>query len=354
MRRALAALVLALGLAAAPAEARISAPAGVAVDTWARGVPHPTNLDFDSRGRMWLTSGAYLTEPASGIWMVPRRGARPRQVVKRLFVPLGIRWLRGRLYVSYMTPYGYGPNQRGRVAAYSGFDGRRFRHRRVVLDNLPVGQHVVDSIVDGPDGRLYVGIGSVGDDFAGPSRYSATVMSFRPDGTRRRIEATGLRNPYGLAFFPGTSTLLVSDNGRDDLGRSQPPDELNAFDVSGPAPFFGFPRCWGRSGGSCGGSVAPVAELDAHAAAAGVAVSTNWGGSGPTAFVAQNGSPYAGSDVVAVRLTGGASALQGEPRTFARGFAEHDPLGTAIGPGGALFVTLHRTGSVVRFRPPRL
>jgi len=36
---------------------------------------------------------------------------------------------------------------------------------------------------------------------------------------------------------------------------------------------------------------------------------------------------------------------------FASGFGEQDPLGTAIGPGGALYVTLFRTGAVVRFFP---
>jgi glucose/arabinose dehydrogenase len=263
---------------------------------------------------------------------------------------------RGRLYVSYLTPYGYSPKARGRVAAYWGFDGRRFRHRRIVLGNLPVGLHSVDSISDGPGGRLYVGIGSRGDDFAGPSRFSSTVSSFKPDGNGLRVEASGLRNPYGLAFVPGTSTLLVSDNGRDDLGRNRPPDELNALDVTGAAPFFGFPRCWGRGGGSCGGSVAPLAELDPHAAAGGVAVSPAWGRSGPTAFVAQNGSSFrdgGGNDVVSVALSGSGASLRGDARTFARGFSAHDPLGAAIGPGGALFVTLHRTGSVVRFRPPR-
>ena len=36
---------------------------------------------------------------------------------------------------------------------------------------------------------------------------------------------------------------------------------------------------------------------------------------------------------------------------FATGFGEQDPLGTAIGPGGALYLTLWGTGAVVRFFP---
>ncbi len=356
MRRTLSLVVLMLAVAAAPASARIQAPAGVKVDTWARGVPHPTNIDFDTRGRMWLTSAAYVTEPANGVWMVPRRGAKPRQVVKRLFTALGLRWYRKRLYVSYTSPYGFSSKSRGVVVAYSGFDGRRFKHRRVVLRDVPVGVHTVDSVVAGPGGRLYMGIGSRTNDSAGSSKFSATVSSFKPDGTGLKVEASGLRNPYGLAFFPGTSTLLVSDNGRDDLGLNAPPDELNALDVRGAAPFFGFPRCWGEGGGACGASVPPLAELPPHAAAGGVAVSKAWGSSGRTAFVAQNGSSFrnkTGSDVWSVALSGSGASLRGSAHRFASGFAAHDPLGAAIGPGGALFVTLHRSGSVVRFRPPR-
>jgi hypothetical protein len=36
---------------------------------------------------------------------------------------------------------------------------------------------------------------------------------------------------------------------------------------------------------------------------------------------------------------------------FATGFADQDPLGVAIGRGGALYVTLFRSGGVVRFFP---
>ena len=60
--------------------------------------------------------------------MVPRRGATPRQVVPGLFSALGLTWHRGELYVSHVVPYStFAPAHTGRVIAYSGFDGRRFR-----------------------------------------------------------------------------------------------------------------------------------------------------------------------------------------------------------------------------------
>ena len=123
------------------------------------------------------------------------------------------------------------------------------------------------------------------------------MLSFLPSGKKVRLEATGLRNPYGLAFIPHTSTLLITDNGRDDLGAFKPPDELDAIDVSGPVKNFGFPHCYGQGGPSCHGTVPALVRFGAHASSDGIAVTSN----GKTAYVAENGSSFAanptGSDV---------------------------------------------------------
>ncbi|MEA2480509.1 MAG: hypothetical protein QOJ07_2431, partial [Thermoleophilaceae bacterium] len=60
-----------------------------------------------------------------------------------------------------------------------------------------------------------------------------------------------------------------------------------------------------------------------------------------------------GSDVVGVTLRRAGSGWSAAATTFASGFAEHDPLGAAIGPRGALYVTLWTSGRIVRFTPPR-
>ena len=78
----------------------------------------------------------------------------------------------------------------------------------------------------------------------GPS--SGRIVSFRPSGAGLKLEATGLRNPFGLAFSDD-GRLLVTDNARDDLGAFRPPEELDAFDPAGPLPDFGFPGCTTRA-----------------------------------------------------------------------------------------------------------
>jgi glucose/arabinose dehydrogenase len=356
----IAALTAAALAAAQPAAASITVAPGFRATVVARGAGHPVGIAFGRGASIWTTSAQYGTAPSDGVWMTPRRSrgwGRPRQVVRRLFTALGLAWFRGELYVSYVAPYRVFGAHSGRVDAFSRFDGRRFRRRRSVLRGLPVGQHNVDSIVPGPGGRLYVGIGNPTN--AGPPRHSlsAAVVSFLPSGRGLRVEARGLRNPFGLAMVPGTDHLLVTDNGRDDLGPFRPPDELNLVRVPrrGAIPHYGFPACWGQGGPSCRGTVPPLARLPAHASSDGVAVARRLGRYGLSAFIAQNGSSFSanrtGSDVIRVSLTPRGRSYRAVRHPFARGFARHDPVGAAIGPDGAVYVTLLRSGRIVRFAP---
>src|SRR4051794_30533285 len=164
VRRLLAIPLLVLLAATPAAAARVRLPSGVNLQRYAEGIPNPSNLAFDGRGRLWSTSAGVQAAAADGVWFVPRRGARPRQVVSGLFSALGLTWYRHELYVSHIVPHAtFAPRHTGRVVAYSGFDGRRFARSRVVVDGLPAARHRPDSIVPGPGGRLYLGLGSESD-----------------------------------------------------------------------------------------------------------------------------------------------------------------------------------------------
>jgi glucose/arabinose dehydrogenase len=300
-----------------------SRPADVA------SVPFPTNLTFDGEGGMWVLSGSRGMQTADGVWYVPR-GGRPRHVAKNLTGALGLAWAGDRLYVSHVTSA-----RSGRVTALEGFTGSNFTERHTAVDGIPVGENSMGSIVQGPDGRLFVKAGSV----TAMGEPAGRVLSFGPDEHRTKVEATGLNSEYGLAF--AGETLYITDTGRNDLGPFRPHEEVNAFDPSGPVVDFGFPGCYGQGGRACVGTREPVASLPPHAASAGIAVD------GDVAYVAQNGSAFeenpTGSDVVRVNLrTGRYSVLWRSP-------VKHDPLGAAIGPDGDLYVTLYVSGKVVRF-----
>ena len=133
---------------------------------------------------------------------------------------------------------------------------------------------------------MWLGISASCDHCTPTVADSASVVSFLPDGTDVRVEATGIRAAVGLEFYPGTSDLFVTMNQRDDLGARTPGDWL-AIVASGQA--WGFPDCYGQGGTACAGVPSPVAVLDAHAAVSGVAIVTGQlgGAIGTSAIVAE-------------------------------------------------------------------
>lgn len=337
MRRLACVIGTALGLTLCSSAAAAGPPA-----TSVSRVPFPTNVTTDGSGRIWVTSGAGGAQPSDGVWFVARTGARAVHVAGGLHTALGLAWRGSTLYVASVRTPRY-----GQVTALSGFTGRSFTRRRTILASLPIGRHTVDSIAPGPDGRLYLGVGSEFDAKRSRRSLAGTVVSFRPSGAGLRVEARGLRNPYGLAFVPGTSRLLVTDNGRDDLGPFRPPDELNLFDVRRPVPDLGFPSCTSTDldAAACRGTVRPLTRLAAHASADGLAVSAD----GRYAYVAENGSSFpanpTGRDVVRVRIS------DGRRTRFVGPLGANDPLGAAMTPDGRLLVTLFASGRVVAYRP---
>ncbi|WP_158597853.1 PQQ-dependent sugar dehydrogenase [Noviherbaspirillum saxi] len=101
--------------------------------------------------------------------------------------------------------------------------------REILIDGLPDNStpelqgrygHELKNIALSPDHKLYVSIAStcnacVEDDNSDPVR--GAIYEYSADGTSPRLFARGLRNAEGLDFLPGTTTLWVSVNNRDDV-----------------------------------------------------------------------------------------------------------------------------------------
>ena len=93
-------------------------------------------------------------------------------------------------------------------------------------------------------------------------------MSFRPDGSDVRVYAKGIRAPFGLAYDRVTGALVASMNQRDDLGAKTPGDWLAL--VRGRE--LALPRLLRPERERVPGRSKPLAVLDKHAAAGGVAI----------------------------------------------------------------------------------
>ena len=242
----------------------------------------------------------------------------------------------------------------------------------MLLGDLPdAGQHANRTLAFGPDGMLYVSVGSTCNSCNEPNPENATVLRVKPDGTSRTIFASGLRNTIGFGWQPQTGELWGMDHGIDTLGDEEQPEELNQIERG---KRYGWPHVFGSGGLNPQGAPPPggitreqwraistpmVLGYDAHAAPMQM-VFVDGGGASPgnagDAFVAMRGSwnrePPSGYEVAHIVFENG-RPTRIEP--FLTGFlvdggrgAFGRPAGIAQAKDGALLVGDDTNGVIYR------
>jgi glucose/arabinose dehydrogenase len=312
--------------------AGLHGPAGLKATVYAKGPATTAAFAFDTHGRLWLTASGLEGHARDGVYMIPAPGARALKVVSGLTGPLGLAWYAGRLYVASI----------GRVDAYGGFDGRRFtQHRQILAGPLAGAEN--NLLAMAPDGRFVMGVSATCDHCVPTSKWSGSIVSFRPDGSDLRLYAGRIRAPFGLAYMPGTDDLFVTINQRDDLGARTPGDWLA---IVREGQDWGFPGCYGQGGSACAGVPAPLAVLDKHAAVGGVAIATGQLGAtvGTAAIVAE----WQTGGVQRIGLTKAGSGYEGSVTPLLTGI--HNPLALALASDGSLLVGDWSTGTIYSVR----
>jgi Raf kinase inhibitor-like YbhB/YbcL family protein len=242
---------------------------------------------------------------------------------------------------------------------------------RMLVGDLPDGgQHPNRTLGFGPDGMLYVSVGSSCNACNETNPEHATLLRMSPDGKSRVIIASGLRNTIGFDWHPASGELWSMDHGIDFLGDDDQPEEVNLV-VQGRQ--YGWPHVYadgrlypqstpppGISKEEWKAWSAPM-RLGYTAHAAPMQLVFYRGGSFPAqydgdAFVTMRGSwnrqPPSGYEVVRLRFEDGQP--QGfEP--FLRGFLVDGgrahfarPMGLAIAADGALLVGDDANGVIYR------
>jgi glucose/arabinose dehydrogenase len=97
-----------------------------------------------------------------------------------------------------------------------------------IFNDLPDGgQHGNRTLAFGPDGMLYLSVGSTCNDCAETNKENATLLQIDLNTKKRIVYARGLRNTIGFDWQPQTGELYGVDNGADTKGDDFPPEELN-------------------------------------------------------------------------------------------------------------------------------
>jgi glucose/arabinose dehydrogenase len=210
-------------------------PPGYRVNLFAEGLDHARWLAVAESGEV------FLAEPRAGkvTELVDSdgdgRADRRTTFASGLNAPHGLAFHAGSLYVADLDGVWRFPWQPGRAQG----KGERITPDDTFGDSG--GSHWTRNIAIAPDGRhVYVAIGSEGNIEVDPAP-RATIMQFNIDGSGGRVFASGLRNPVGIAFQPGTGVLYTAVNERDGLGDGLVPDYLTAVTDGG---FYGWPYAY--------------------------------------------------------------------------------------------------------------
>ena len=333
--------------------ADIRLPPGFSIDVYA-DVPNARSLALGGDGTVFVAN-----RRGDSVYAIISNDDNQREVIellRGLSTPNGIAYFDGDLFVA----------EASRVLRYRDVTSRlRNMPDAEVLDiDLPSERHHRWRYIGfGPDGKLYISIGSPCNvcEREGFGR----IIRMNPDGSEREVIATGIRNSVGFTWHPDTQELWFTDNGRDMLGDDLPPDELNHAPVAGLN--FGFPYCHGGdildpqfgSGKNCDEYTPPAQKLGPHVASLGVKFYT--GVEFPAEYQGQiliaehgswNRSKKIGYRVSLVRLRDGRAVGY---EVFADGWLQGNtvsgrPVDLLVLPDGSMLVSDDYAGKVYRIR----
>ena len=216
-----------------PADTLPQVPQGFAVSVFA------THLT----GARWMAvapnGDVFLAESDGGKVVVlrpSRDGARAAHVAmyaSGFAQPHGLAFQNGALYVADTKSIWRLPYKDGALIA----KGMRVR----VASSTPGGKvgHFTRDIVFDQHGNLFLTIGAADNVGEDPPTY-ATVQKVGAGGALTTF-ASGLRNPVGIAFYPGTDDLYVTVNELDGLGDGLVPDYFTRISQG---DFFGWPYAY--------------------------------------------------------------------------------------------------------------
>jgi glucose/arabinose dehydrogenase len=341
-----------------PAGARLTLPAGFAVDVAADGFDTPRFMLLGPGNEILMSDSGRSREMSGAVYVLldddhDGRIDRKTRIIDGLDRPYGLALWKDYLYVAERTSlkrYKYdakamsvtGPGEQ--IVSLKGFEAGHWT-RTVLFDRK--GE------------KLYLTVGSGSNVDAGEDPMRAAVHRFNPDGSGHETFVSGTRNVIGLRWYPGTDTLWAAVQERDALGDDLASDYFTALK---PGGFYGWPYAYlgahedprrkGEAPDLVKKTLVPDVLLGAHVAVLDALFYT--GTSFPReyrsgAFLAEHGSSdrskRVGYSVVFLPFTNGRPA--GAPREFLSGFMlspdSRDVWGRPVGllqlPDGSLLMT---------------
>lgn len=332
---------------------QLKLPKNFKIEVFASGLPNARSLRLGDKGTLFVSTRVLDKVYA----VVEKNGKRETKIIASgLDRPNGLAFHKGTLYIAEGT----------KISKLEAIEDQLDNPPKPVViysDFLNHQSHGWKFMALGPDGKLYVNVGSPCN-ICEPPPTNGQIRRINLDGSGADVAARGVRNSVGFDWHPVTKELYFTDNGRDWLSEDLPEDELNR--VTKPGQHFGFPYChqgtftdremgWGRS---CDEFEKPVALLGPHSAALGMRFYT--GRMFPNKyknaiFIARHGSwnrtKKIGGDVIVAYLNKDGSVKSQEP--LLTGFLQNNeysgrPVDIEVMKDGSLLVSDDYAGAVYR------
>jgi glucose/arabinose dehydrogenase len=339
----------------------LTLPAGFTANVFVAGLSSPRFMAIGPGGTIFVTG---MT--GGQIYALPDRNSdgvadEIQLWAEGLRQPNGLAFHEGYLYVGETNQV---------VRFRVGPDGARQGDSEPVVPDLPSGSgHWTRTVGFGPDGRLFVAVGSSCNVCEETDQRRAAISVYNADGADGRVFMRGLRNAVGFVWHPSTSEMWATNNGRDQLGDDLPFETVYQVRDGGNA---GWPNCYPAPGGllpdpefgqpdSCQTVDPPAVTFQAHSAPLGLRFYD--GNSFPEAvrgdlFVALHGSwnrsAPVGYKVIRIPFAGG---TPGQAEDFVTGWMASEgnresvwgrPVDVLVAPDGALLVSDDDGGAIYR------
>ncbi len=213
-----------------PAGAELHVPKGFAIEEYAAGFQRPRFMLNGPDNQVLLSD---MVNPGT-VYVLADGGKNRKKLLEGLDRPYGLALRNEHLYVAESTSikrYKYDSK------AMTAGPGEEI----VSLKDFAKGHSTRSLLFDRKKEKLYVGIGSSADLVTGDPEARAAINRYNLDGSGHEVFASGLRNPVGLHWFPGTDQLWAAAQERDFLGDELVPDYFTHIQKGG---FYGWPYAY--------------------------------------------------------------------------------------------------------------
>lgn len=369
----------------APGQTPVAA-VGLRVNAFASGLSHPRWIEVLPNGDVLVAEAREQASPPRGMMQramqaTMRRAHALGESANRISLWRdadrdGTAEIRETFLEGQNQPFGmalvdgtfYVGNTDGIVAFPYGEGATRLTGPGRKLVDFKPGGHWTRSLIVSPDRtRIYAGVGSltnIADEGFEAEEGRAAIWEIDLATGAARIFASGLRNPVGMAWEPGTGTLWTVVNERDGLGDETPPDYLTSVREGG---FYGWPYCyWGQTvddrvlqdAALVSAAIRPDYALGGHTASLGLCwmPEGTLPGFSDGMVIGQHGSwnrsKLSGYRMIFVPFADGRPS--GPPRDILTGFLSEDekfsygrPVGVALGPDCKSLLMADDVGDVI-------